>query len=292
MLRAESLEDALTEAHLANINALLIFTSQDALSSGLYHFTKIGADMEIYNLPFIYNLSGEGDINYFISGNIGYSRVFASEDIHITSEKILSYDNHIRTYTAGLGGGIRYSFSKLLHFLGGAEFIYSRSGTSVKGKNDDASSAVEDFFNQSYNDNFSYKIFMQAEYRAEFALFKPYYILSYKFFDTKSDFSFGSFSRFRSQSNVFSSSLGFETNELYRYGANYLTLEAYFNANYLNGAVVDSTQVNGYSKVGSTLYWYTEGSPEWAKRFFIELSTINTYGLEAYNLGLGFTLNY
>lgn len=71
---AETIKDIAEKAHLANINALLIFTSQEGLSSGHYRFTNVEVEMDIYHLPFTYHFPSEdGRMNYFVVGNVGYS---------------------------------------------------------------------------------------------------------------------------------------------------------------------------------------------------------------------------
>ena len=292
VLKANSVGDVAKNAHLANINALLIFTSQDGLNTGLYHFREVGVDMEVYNLPFKFHFDSQSNVNYFMVGNVGYSRVYVSKDIIIPPSSRLNYNNHLRTYTAGLGGGMRYKFTQELNVLGGLELIYSRSGASVKQPDDDLGNAIEDFFNKNYNDNISYKIFAQVEYKPKFKHLNPYIKFDYKFFDTKSDFTFDELGTFQSQSDVSSLSIGAESNELFRYDNSYLTLEAYLNANYLNGAVVESVKFNKYAKVGGVAYWYIENTPSFIKRYFIEVSSINADSLDGYNLGIGFSLNY
>jgi hypothetical protein len=54
-LHAETAKEIAEKAHLASINTLLIFTSQEGLSTGRYNFTDVGVDMEIYKLPFTYH---------------------------------------------------------------------------------------------------------------------------------------------------------------------------------------------------------------------------------------------
>ncbi len=291
-LKANSPVDIAKDTHLANINALLIFTSQDGLNTGLFHFTNIGVDMEIYNLPFEYHFKSSSKINYFLVGNVGYSRVFISKDIVLLPNRHLTYDNHLRTYTAGFGTGVRYKLSDELRFLGGLELIYSRSGASVKKPDDDIGDAIEDFFNKNYNSNISYKFFVEAVYRPDLESLNPYLKLGYKFYDTKSKFTFDELTSFASESRVTSASLGLESNELYRYDSNYLTLEGYLNINYISGAVEKSVKFNTYSKVGAVAYWYMEDDISWIKRFFAEVSSVNADGLDGYNIGVGFTIDY
>ena len=290
---ADTPADIAKQAHLANINALLIFTSQEGLSSGHYRFTDIGVDMDIYHLPFNYQLpSQENGINYFVVGNVGYSRTFLSEDIEVSPGGRLDYDNHLRTYTAGIGGGIRYEAQKNFYFSGGFELIYSRSGASVRKPDDDIGDAIEDFFDQNYNDNISYKLFADMLYQPIGYRYKPYAKLSFKLYETKSTFEFDDLASFQSHSNITTLTLGVETPKLLNSDGNYLTLEGYINGNYLTGQVTESTKVDTYGTLGTVAYWYTPRYPAWADRFFLELSTVNASGLEGYNIGIGFTLNF
>ena len=291
-LKANSPGDIAKDAHLANINALLIFTSQNGLNTGLFHFTNVGVDMEIYSLPFEYQFKSDSNINYFLVGNVGYSRVFVSKDIVLPPNSRLTYDNHLRTYTAGLGIGMRYMFSDELRFLGGLEFIYSRSGASVKKPDNDIGDAIEDFFNKNYNDNLSYKFFVEAEYKPKFESLNPYFKIGYNLYDTKSNFTFDELSDIQSESSVVSASLGLESNELYRFDSSYLTLEGYLNVNYLSGQVEKSVQFDTYTKVGAVAYLYLEDKDLWVERLFLEASSVNADGLDGYNIGIGFTIDY
>jgi hypothetical protein len=292
-LHAETPKEIAEKAHLASINALLIFTSQEGLSTGRYNFTNVGVDMEVYKLPFTYHFeSKENPIDYFMVGNVGYSRVSISDKIDIPPTSRLNYDNHIRTYTVGLGGGIRYKATEDIHFSGGIELIYSRSGASVEKPDDKLGDAIEDFFNQDYNDNLTYEFFTIAEYRPVINNYKPYAEISYNLYETSSTFSFDELVTFDTQSSVTTLALGVETPELLKRNKNYLTLEGYVNSNYLNGAVVQSVQFNSYSTVGVVAYWYTPDDPWWAERFFFEVSTIQSSGLDGYNIGVGFTVDF
>ncbi len=292
-LQSSTVENISTKAHIANINTLLIFTSQDSLSSGKYHFTNIGIDMEVYNLPFTYHLDSDDKFNYFILGNVGYSKVNLSKGINIIPQGRLNYENHIRTYTAGLGAGLRYKLSDELHISGGLEFIYSRSGASVKKPDDGIGDAIEDFFNDNYNDNISYKFFVLGEYAPYLSkYYNPYINLSYKLYETKSSFSFDELSTFESQSSVTNFKIGAESSELYTFNTNYLTLEAYLNANYLSGSVSQTIELNHYASVGAVSYLYTPNSISWIKRYFLEVNSIRAEGLEGYNIGVGFTIDY
>ena len=282
------------DAHLSSINALLIFTSQDGLNSGIYHFKQIGIDMEIYNLPFIYTFDSKAKkLEYFIVGNVGYSRVFISKDAEIDlPPNRLNYKNHIRTYTAGLGGGIRYHINEDFSCSGGIELIYSLSGVSIKDPDDDIGDAITDLFKQNYNNNISYKLFGSLEYIPKIQDFKPYARLSYKIFDTKSTFTFDELASFNTQSMLGTLTLGAETNALFSYNTHYLTLQSYLDINNIQGEVADTVQFNNFATLGAVAYWYVNGKPSWIERYFLEVSTVRADGLEGYNIGFGFTLDF
>ena len=66
LLYADVAEDTATKTHLANINALLIFTSEKGINSGHYHFSKVGVDMDVYSLTFFYDFKSDDKWDYFI----------------------------------------------------------------------------------------------------------------------------------------------------------------------------------------------------------------------------------
>lgn len=280
------------EAHIASINTLLIFASQEGLNSGLYDFTNVGVYMEVYHLPFIYHIKSNTNLNYFMVGNVGYSRVFISQDIEISPTARLNHENHLRTYIVGLGGGARYKFTSYLSVMAGLELIYSRSGASVKSPNDGVGDAIEDFFNKNYNDNLSSELFVNIEYRPTINEYKPYAVLTYKVFETQSSFTFDDPASINSESSVTTLDLGIETPKIFEFDANSITLEAYFNANYLSGTVKDVVQFSTYSSLGGVVYYNTPLQPWWASRFFLEVNTVRSSGLEGYNLGVGLTLDF
>jgi len=192
-----------------------------------------------------------------------------------------------------LGGGVRYKFKKDIFLLVGGELIYSRAGLSIIKPDGDLGDIIEDFFNKNYSDNISYKFFTQAEYRPIINEFKPYVSLDYKLYETKSTFTFNDLAGFRSASSVTSLKLGVETPKLFEYNEhNNLTLEAYLNGHYLSGVVRDMTNVKTYRSLGGVAYWNTSASPSWASRFFLELNRVNGDGLNGYNVGVGFTLDF
>ena len=276
------------EAFEANINTLLIFTSQDGLNTGRYHFKSIGTNMDVMHLPFLYHLHSDKPYNWFVLGNVGYSRVYLREP---GQKRLLTYDEHVQTYTAGLGGGVRYRFDDTFSLLGGMELIYSRAGISVKPK-DTVGGAIEDFFNANYNDNLTYKFMARAKYEKYYNGYHPYCIVDLDTYDTKSSFTFKSLTDIHSQSSVLTLSGGIESPPLSRFGMNYLTLEGYYHYSHLFGSIEDIVKFSSYNTLGCVVYYYTPRTPSFASRFFFELSSVFSSGLEGYNLGIGFTVDF
>ena len=287
--------DSIRELNAATINTLLIFTSQDGLNSGLYHFTdtEVNVDMEIYHLPFVYDIKSDTNINYFLVGNIGYSRAYLVDSAsRVGTMATVTYLNHIKTYTAGIGGGIRYEIYDEFKLSTGVEFIYSRSTANVKDSDNNFESAIEDFFSANHSDNISYKFFALGEYRPVFYEFKPYLTLSYKLYETKSAFSVDEILSFNSESSVGTISLGVETPQFLKYNKNSVSMELYVNANYLLGVVSEVTNVNKYHSFGGIAYYNTPDTPWWASKFFLELNRAKGEGLDGYNVGIGFSLDF
>ena len=149
-----------------------------------------------------------------------------------------------------------------------------------------------DVLDAHYSDNLSYAFFTVAEYRPTTYKFKPYVSLSYKLFQTKSSYQLQALRTFTTQSNVTTLTTGAETPALFHHNKNYLTLEGYFNSNYLGGDVEKTVEFYNYQTFGITSYWYTPEYPKYIKRFYINLDTVRSNGLEGYNIGVGFTTQF
>jgi hypothetical protein len=87
-------------------------------------------------------------------------------------------------------------------------------------------------------------------------------------------------------------SLNLESDKLFEYGQNYLSVEGYIKGHHLSGEVADVVEFSNYYSVGGVLYYNTPKSPWWASRFFLELSSVDGDGLSGYNVGVGFTLDF
>ncbi|HIC12867.1 MAG TPA: hypothetical protein EYO75_05785 [Sulfurimonas sp.] len=250
--------------------------------------------MNVVHLPFVYNFESKTKLNYFVMGNVGYSKVSLSGSVEeLPGGAVLNYLNIIQTYTGGFGGGVGYALSKNILISTGLEVIYSRSGASVIKPDNGVGDVIEDFFNKNYSDNISYKFFTSLEYRTTIKKFKPYVSLEYNIYETKSSFSFSDLTSFDSESSIVSINVGVETPRLLSYDKdNYLTLEAYVQGHKLFGVVKDVAKVDNYGSLGGVAYWNTSAEPWWASRFFFEANGVKGDGIYGYNVGLGFTLDF
>jgi len=286
-------EEAAQKAYLANINALMVFTSKDGLNSGIYEFTRANATMKILHVPFRYQFDPFRDgWNLFLVGGGGYSETEMTSDINGSISPTdgtiqLTTTNMLQTYTGGIGGGVRYRNDTGIEFYTGLELIYSRVGVTNRDSNG-AGEIVDDFFKGQYNDNLSYKFFLLTEYQKEYFGFKPYVKLSYELYETKSAISFEQLSKFTSQTNVTSFAVGSETPPVVSYDGMYLTLEGYLRGSYLGGDITRAAKFDGYGTVGWIAYWYVAETMNYFKRFYLEVSTIQADGLRGYNVGIGF----
>jgi len=290
-------EEVAEKAYLANINTLLIFTSESGLSSGNYVFTESGFKMKTYSLPFRYDLVPvDKRLRLFINGAVGYSITrlvtqTTTKSATTNEDIVLTHDNKLQTYTGGLGLGLGYQSDLGIDFLGSIGVIYSRVGTSIQPK-DEVGEAIKDFFDDEYNDNITYRFYLAAEYEKKIEDFRTYAKVDLKLYETKADFTLDALSGFDTQSNVAGLSFGFETPSLLKHEEDFLSLEGYVKFNYLSGDITDVVQFEKYIHIGSVAYWNTPELPFWAKRFYMEVSTVRAEGLEGYNVGIGFSIDY
>lgn len=278
------------EVSKANINSILIFSSQDGLNSGIYHFKDIGISLHTYHLPLRYQYPSDTAWNYFISGDLSFSRAYVSEHTLDPVTKEIAIDSSIDTYIGGLGFGSRYTYLKGLSSSFGFEVLYSRVGVKIGKAGVDET--ILNFFDNNYNENISYKFETSLDYEDLISEYKVYANLVYRLYETKTSFSFDELSDFRSESSVISFSSGFETPKFYNFGTNYLTLEGRVYEHFLFGTVANASKVNRYTSLSSALYLYVPKSLEYIERFFIEVSSAQSEALEGYNIGLGFSTDF
>ena len=300
-LKATKIEDQLAkDAYLATVNASIVFTSQDGLSSGVYRFTHLDTDMRMYNLPLRFHFDRlSEDTNLFVMTDMGYSDTRHEGEVE-DNTTLLHYYNRLQTYVVGLGGGLRYHLSEHSNLLFGGELLYSRIGISAREDSLIDDSTVVNFFRGDFSENYSYKLLAEYFYERNIRGHDIYAKFNYKLYKTLSEFKItelvegiiDDLGSLQSQTSIASIMIGYETAPLYHYHEMHLTLEPYVKANYIWGDLAEVGAINGYGTAGMSLYWNTPEKAVYIYRYFIEPSISKGYGLEGVNLSLGFSLDF
>lgn len=300
-VEATTLDEQLAQdAYLATVNAAIVFTSQDGLSSGLYRFTKIDTEMRMYNLPLSYHFDPLTDhTNLFMVFDLAYSDTQSDAAVDINGT-LLDLNNRLQTYVGGIGGGIRYRAAEHSDLLFGGEILYSRVGLTARSEEGVGSGEVKNFFSDDFNENYSYKLFAEYAYHQFYHEYYIYTKLNYKLYKTLSKLDFTDIVEgvvddivsLNSQTTVASLIMGFETKPLYTYETMNLTLEPYVKGNYIWGDLAKVAQISSYATAGVSVYWNTPKESLYIYRYFIEPSVSRGEGLEGLNLSLGFSLDF
>jgi hypothetical protein len=246
------------EVSKANINSILIFSSQDGLNSGVYHFKDIGISLYTLHLPLKYHFDSNKSWNFFINGDLSFSRAYVSKHTLEPYTASLARDSSIDTYIGGVGTGVRYKFGNGLSFTNGFELLYSRVG--VKLGQAGVEDTIKNFFDDNYNENISYKFESSLDYFQEFEKYKMFASLAYRLYETKSSVTFDALKSFQSESSVITLSIGTETPPLLHLERNYFTLEAKLYENFLHGTVANSSKVNRYTSMSAHILKHQRAS--------------------------------
>lgn len=300
-LRADEVLDALAkETYLASINSVIVFTSQDGLSSGIYRFTNTDTEMRMYNLPLQFHFDPLSEnSNLFLILDIGYSDTYADRELP-SSSGILYKDNRMQTYVGGIGIGIRYKATNFSSIQFGGEFLYSRVGVTSRVEDGINEDDIKNFFSSDFNDNYSYKLLAEYIYHRTINRHKVYAKVNYKLYQTLSEIRVGDIVEgivgdifsLRSQTSVASLMFSYETSPLYVYKEMSFTLEPFVKGNYIWGDLATVAEINAYGTVGLSAYWNTPEKSAYISRYFIEPSISKGYGIEGINLAIGFSLDF
>jgi len=300
-LKADEVLDSLArDVYLASINSVIVFTSQDGLSSGLYKFTNIDTEMQMYNLPLQLHFDPLTEkSNLFLILDMGYSDSYSDREIPIAGE-ILHKDNRMQTYVGGIGLGVRYKATEHSSIQFGGELLYSRVGVTARVGDGLSEEDIKNFFSSDFNDNYSYKLLAEYIYHRIINEHKVYVRVNYKLYQTLSEIRVGDIVEdivgdifsLRSQTSVASATLSYETSPLFSYKEMDFTLEPFIKGNYIWGDLAKVAQINGYGTLGLSAYWNTPEKKAYISRYFIEQSISKGYGIEGLNLSIGFSLDF
>ncbi len=295
--------DDLKKTSLANVNALIILTTQDMLTSGRYNFDD-GATIRIVNFPLYHHFDPLfSDFNLFLNGSAGYSKL--DTDVQIIENAGFTDDKtNYETIALRLGGGVRYSTSFGINFLVGFDVIYSRIRNeyiynSPAIVQDQYRPAFEKAFANQYSNAYTYELFWQAGYTPVWAEWKPYAVLTLTYFDTKEDLSVKELSAFHSTSGGSRLKLGFETPQFLHFWDTGVSTEFYVAGNAFTGDVQKTLGFDGYGSSAAMLHLYIDSAfygsvdealyhvPSILNRVDLMVERVQGDGIEGYNIGLG-----
>lgn len=285
LLHADDVDD-LKKSSLANVNALIILTTQDMLTSGRYTFNS-GATLHVLNIPYTYHFDPLfSDFNLFVNGSAGYSKLKADIDFDFPQTDELIYE----TVALRLGGGVRYASSFGVNFLVGFDFIYSHIRNTYNYNNPSIASEYQPLFDRVFANQdssaYTYEFFWQAGYTPVWAEWKPYAIFGVNYFDTKQELNFSALSSFHSSSLGSRLKLGFETPQLVHIDQTGLSLEFYLSANTFGGGVRDTLEFDGYGSSAALLHFYLNSLLPLVERIDLMAERVDGDGIEGYNVGL------
>jgi hypothetical protein len=298
---ADELDDILQElranvhkAVIANTNALMVFTSQDMISSGKYKIegTQNNSSLNIINFPFLYHFKNDSFYNFFVLGSLGRSVMDTKVSV---IEDSIPDETSFETYIAKIGGGIRikdqYGFEALL----GVSIIYSHIYNNYEFKNeisDIYKEIFEDEFANKSLQNISYDLYLEFAYRPNFDGWKPYAVLNYNYYDTKSLKDIDELGKFTTRSSVTALHLGMESAELFDIYMMPVTFEFYTAGSIVTGDIETSLEFNGYGELGTLLHLYLKDKQYPITEVYIGYSEVHSNKINGYNLGFGLGLSF
>jgi len=301
ILHADSLDDDLKDLRkgvhdsvIANTNALMIFTSQDMISSGQYKLTGSEDDIHvrITSFPFLYHFENQSFYNFFVLGGLG--RSVMQQDVTLI-ENYTKDESEFETYVAKIGGGIRVQSDLGFEALVGVSLIYSRIYNTYKFKSeisDIYKKIFEDEFANKSSDNISYDLFIEFAYRPNFDEWKPYVVLNYNYYDTKSFTDIKDLEEFTTQSSVVAIRFGMESAPLLDIQELPLTLEAYASGNIVSGDMRSSLDFEGYGEWGVLSNLYIKDKLYPITKAYIGYSEVHGDGINGYNIGFGVSFSF
>ena len=280
---------------LATTNSLMIFTSQDLMSSGRYSFDD-GANtrVKITSIPFTYHFEPSFTkwFNFFAYGSVGKSQTYTEVFWNIFDElDTTTFD----TYAIKAGGGMRVKSSYDLEFLMGVSFIYSYIQNSYQFNSQfsqDNREVLEELFANKNLINYSYEFFSTLAYRPNFGGYKPYILLNFHLYDTKANLEAENLTNLTTKSSLSQLKLGIETKELiFPYKDIGVSFEVYTIGNGLDGDVAE-TFIDTYGESGILTHLYTKSHIYGISRFSLGYSQVLGENFSGYNLGFGLSLGF
>jgi hypothetical protein len=288
---AEDLDTTLKQAYLSNVDALVILTSQEMLTGGVYTFEESGQPdvrMAIYNFPFYHHFRPfYGDFNFFVNGSAGISETRSEADFGFERNDDILFG----TIALRGGGGIRYANRYAVRALIGFNFIYSYVTNEYSYNSRESETIIKPILEGVYanrsQSNYTYDLFWRVGYYPEWGRWNPYAELQLNYFDTKANFDAGSFSTFASHSGSGRFKVGAESPQFWHPYRTGVSLEGYLQGVGFTGDVRDTLGIEGYGSSALLLHTYLP-EPAWIfDRFDLMFESVRGDGIYGYNIGVG-----
>jgi hypothetical protein len=287
LVSADDIVEQLRNISMANINTIVIMTSQDMLTSGSYTF-KGGAKMEIYNLPLYHQFKPFWrNINLFANGSIGYSKT--EQDFYYGLD--VPDNMNYQAIPMRFGGGIRYVNSHEFIVLGGFNIIYSHIENNYDYNTEYSREIVKPIFDDAFanqtSSSYTYEFFGRAGYYPTWKEWKPYAELTCTFFESTSKVNLKSIIEFDSSSAEVSFRVGCETPRYLHLFNTDLSNEIYLEKNSFAGDIEDTLGFEEYGAVALITHLYLYDMIPLINRLDFQLEKVNGGGIDGYSIGFG-----
>lgn len=305
-----STTEALKKASLSNVNALIILTSQDMMTSGRYTFASDGSTddtvMRVYNFPGYYHFDPFVKyLNFFVNGSVGYSRL----DSKVTLNPNLPQDDmSYQAVALRAGGGLRYDSGLDIIILGGFDFIYSYIQNDYTYNSAESRKSLQPAFDKAFanqqSNAYTYELFFKIGYFPDWKGWKPYIEWGNNYFDTKTELDTASLFSFRSTSLGSTLQLGFESPQFINFWKTGLSAEYFIAANAFAGDIRETLGFDGYGSTAVLLHLYLHKDffgevdetlshlPSKVNRINFMIEEVKGEGMQGYNVGLSAGFNF
>jgi len=295
--------DSLKKVSLANVNALIILTTQDMLTTGRYDLEN--ASLRVINFPLYYHFEPLfSHFNLFVNGSAGLSELKGTSIVNNTRvNDTYSYD----TLALRLGGGVRYVSNSDINILVGFNAIYSRIDNTYNYNSKVSEDKYKPLFDRAFanqeSNAYTYESFWQVGYMPNWHNWKPYVVLTVTYFDTKQNLSIEELTTFNSTSGGSRTKIGFETPQFFHFLETDLSTEFFVAGNAFVGDVRDTLGFDGYGSAAAMMHLYIKREfygavdealyevPSILNRIDFLVERVSGVGIEGYNVGFsaGFT---
>jgi len=284
---ADKTADELRNISLANINAIVILTSQDMMTSGSYKF-KGGSDLHLFNFPLYHHFAPfRKDLNIFANGSVGYSKIERDIDTGFEPADYMCY----KTLPVRFGGGIRYTNRCGIALLSGFNIIYSNIENDYDYNSEFSQNYVEPIFDDAFanqrSKSYTYEFFWRAGYYPVWNRWKPYAEITCTFFQATAKVSLETISSFSSTSAGATLKAGFETPRFIHLYNTDLSTEFYLAKNSFAGDVSSTLGFDEYGSAAVVAHLYLNDKLPLLSRIDLSLEMLNGGGMDGYNIGIG-----